>query len=315
MKKRPFCLLAVFTLVSPEIFAQPAFALPAANKMIVDPALTATDTAYKNNVSVYGKTMVENIPSQIIYNIFLATYERRLDKINSGIGIMINENTENVYSQISAKIYYRYTFLPGLSVGIDAGAVNLRESYTFESFEYYPPRVFKVYNQGTAFDCEAGISYKFKSLYAGFSIDHINNPQYAFDDYNNDGSKFPTGSKPMFNYTGLSCDGIIGGYIGKPNAGIDMSISYRDFNLDANISFVSSHFFVGVSYLSGNYFNYASSDYTAADIYNSQEDYLALMGGIMVCHKKIKASFAYSFYVGIMQQQSYPVELGVTYSF
>jgi len=310
----PIIALTVFSTLT--AFSQEAFSLIDINKMVLNPAFTASDTAFKHDASIYTKTYTNSDLPGSTNNSFIGTYQMRLDKIHSGVGIMVNYNYVSfggveTNNQIAAKLYYRYIILPGLSVGADAGLVNLNSRLAISglvfngtSSTYVSYAV--VTSNSFDFDAGAGILYQLKYFYAGFTMDHITKPMMSYPFIDNISI-----TRPMLNYQGIAYNWSIGGNIPIGKCGIELNAYYYQlYTLTLNATFESPHFFVGFSTIQDN--NNENRIFEAEDSY-----YYSVMGGIKVYHKKIKVSFAYNFY----QNSDYDplnstiLEGGVSYSF
>ncbi len=295
-------------LVTSNAYSQPAFSLIRANKMVFNPAFTGLDTAFKHQASLFSEFDYNNPGNyQYVYSSSIATFQMGLDKINSGVGIMVNysyisdpfSETDN---QLAAKLYYRYTFLPGLSIGIDAGVVDLKSHYQYgpimEIFSYVPYTNATINNFD--FDGGAGILYQRKSFYAGVTIDHITSPKSTYPDY----IYYTEG--PMLYYSGISYNWIVGSSLRLGHkTTLDFYLSYRSNITDLNLTFRASHFFIGISTL--------FESYTYSDMLINTDFPSALMCGLNLYHNKLKISFAYDIYTD--PYYSAPFEGGISFSY
>ena len=244
----------------------------------------------------------------------------RLDKIKSGVGIMVNYNYDVFPSetdkQIAAKLYYRYTILPGFSVGADAGLVNSNSNFQF-TYNWnrgfvYPAIVYQTFPQqatvnNLAFDGGLGILYQHKSFYVGFGTDHLTSPKSTYIAYNYESGSIDNFPIPMHNYSGISYNWIIGSSVHGEAGGVNFSAAYRSNILSLNTSLESSHIFVGFSMF------YDVSGNSLQDMFINNGNYYALTAGLKLWHNKINASFAYDYSGSFFSSAT--LEGGLSYSF
>ena len=301
---------------------QSTFNLIGMNKMVLNPGFTASDTAFKHTASLTAQTLKSSngFPG-LITNNSIGTYQMRIDKIHSGIGIMINDNYFNIPSttvnnQMAAKLYYRYTLFSCLSFGIDAGLVNENRYLTYTGLTFngstpvyfqYPPETVN----NLVFDAGAGILYQSKGFYAGFSMDHINKPKASYPSYSPNGTVEGTSTSDLINFQGIEYDWVLGGSIPVGNCSIDLSASYYQlFRLNLNATFEAPHFFVGFSAIQEN--NSENHIFDEHDYY-----FYSAEAGIKVYKNKIRASFIYDFFPN-SEPKAYSlaiIEGGLSYSF
>ena len=296
MKKSLFYTAVMALLLTGKAYSQGAFSLINANKMVLNPAFTGLDTTFKHEASLYGKTYFDDLGA--INRSTTGTYQMNLDKIHSGAGIMVNYNYVNLsnsetLNQIATRLYYRYSILPGLSIGADAGFVNMNNHYQFQQITGYgfsPAPYNNMTFRNFDFDAGIGFLYQLKFLYAGFSVDHLTKPLESFPGTDPIGNFSDNMLFPMLNYKGIAYHGIIGGTIPLVCCDFDIKAYYYSEQVNFNATFEAPHFFVGTSIAFVNYL-----DYSIPQLLSINSSYNAVMAGIKVYHSKMKVSFCYNF--------------------
>jgi hypothetical protein len=251
-------LFLLLTVIAIKAVSQPVFNQEIHNRMLINPALTASDSSENKLLTAYEKIkfhypQIDNL---------LATYQMQLPSINSAFGVMGNYNSYNqeeatfernvVYWQSAAKAYYRYSPFSGFSIGIDGGIMNFKTDYYIDPFGYH-------YNAPNTlfFDADAGLSYKYKNAYLGFSLGHITAPQYTYYLY---GTHFN-----IPNYAGMAYNVLLGYTINmKHDSKIELmgwynAVKEPNINTISNtfvfsaIVYIHNIFFIGFSVISGAY--------------------------------------------------------------
>ncbi|HTB06841.1 MAG TPA: type IX secretion system membrane protein PorP/SprF [Bacteroidia bacterium] len=275
--------LRAFILLSVYSSAQPDFSNAFFNKMNMNPAYTgvkdisAPDTLEHKQVDVF----YNNTPKSSDY--VMATFHMPIYTIHSGIGVMLNYNNEvSEFSEYAAKMFYRYTLVPGLYVGASAGFVNIKLRY------YDPTSIGSSSQRFTSPDVDLGIVGQTGSVFFGLALGHINTPVYTISGY----------PENIPFYTGMTYNSTFGCNINISETRLCMMACFYNNDLSAHLLFYPcKYFFIGLS--STVYYDGAHEvPLISQDI--KRDDYsIAFTAGLSLFNNQLNISLSIIKYPGL----------------
>lgn len=174
-------LTTIIILTSSIVFSQHItnFGLFQQNISFYNPSATAYQTKHYGTIQYNTRlTGINGHPTS-----FIAQYEKELENINSGIGLLVYNDRIGFSTYNVGMLQYRYTIKTGddsqLFLGVSAGVFHSKFSELISYPE--PTDTIKSASQGK-FTLNAGVSYQWKNLYVGVSA--MNATQPIFDRLN-----------------------------------------------------------------------------------------------------------------------------------
>lgn len=171
-------ITAIVLLTSPLLFSQHItnFGLFQQNISFYNPSSTAYQT--KHYGTIQYNTRLTGFPGNP--TTFAAQYEKDLEKINSGIGILMYNDKFGFSTYNIGMFQYRYSIKTGedskLMLGVSAGVFHSKYP-EFVNSDLHLTDTAKTISQGK-FTLNSGISFQWKGLYVGVSAMNATKPDF-----------------------------------------------------------------------------------------------------------------------------------------